>query len=379
MSYSPYQYVLSVQNKYLAGESVVDCFVCKHHRRSAPNSWLIKCKQLTAKENYWSSEAKTCPHFCPDRETILSKRPKASGEAIDLMHEVQPTSGSLNPGIGVDDMGWAKYQEDILSRWVQDNQSKENIKESSTKLIKSARETVTGSNAKLPCKPMPEGERMSKLKEFAMASARPLPVIVLADISGSMAADGKIAALNDAIAEMIATFAEEDDSMAEIHVSVVTFGGAAANVHNTLTSAGKVKWEAMSANGRTPMGQAFTLAREMIEDKAIIPSRAYRPTVVLVSDGVPTDDWEQPLKDLLASERASKAMRLAMAIGEDADKKTLAAFLNDPEGRVFAAHEAREIRKFFRWVTMSVTSRSRSANPNSIVAVEPTDLDDFVF
>ena len=40
---------------------------------------------------------------------------------------------------------------------------------------------------------------MSKLKEFVMASARPLPVIILADISGSMSTNGKIDALNDAI------------------------------------------------------------------------------------------------------------------------------------------------------------------------------------
>lgn len=276
-------------------------------------------------------------------------------------------------------MGWAKYQEDILSRWVQDNQPRANTKKTSPKPIMKARKIMTGNKPVVPRESKSEGKGMSKLKEFAMASARPLPVIVLADISGSMAADGKIAALNDAIAEMIATFAEEDDSRAEIYVSVVTFGGAAASVHKGLTPADKMSWEAMSASGRTPMGQAFTLAREMIEDKAVIPSRAYRPTVVLVSDGVPTDDWEQPLKELLASERASKSMRLAMAIGEDADKKTLTAFLDDPEGRVFDAHEAREIRKFFRWVTMSVTSRSRSANPNSVVAVEPTDLDDFDF
>lgn len=276
-------------------------------------------------------------------------------------------------------MGWAKFQEDIVSCWVQNNQYKENRKIVSRKADKTFRDVIVGNKPELPCQSKPEGKSMSKFREFAVASARPLPVIVLADISGSMAADGKITALNDAIAEMIATFAEEDDSRAEIHVSVVTFGGAAASVHKGLTTADKVDWEAMSASGRTPMGQAFTLAREMLEDKAVIPSRAYRPTVVLISDGVPTDDWEQPLKDLLASERASKSMRLAMAIGEDADKKTLTAFLDDPEGRVFEAHEAREIRKFFRWVTMSVTSRSRSVNPNSVVVVEPTDLDDFDF
>lgn len=275
-------------------------------------------------------------------------------------------------------MGWAKCQEDNVSRWVQDNYYKVQEKQH-VKPTKKARKVFVNCKKKSVLKTELKGNEMSKLKEFAMASARPLPVIVLADVSGSMMTNGKIIALNDAIAEMIATFAEEDDSRAEIHVSVVTFGGKSATVHKPLAPAEKVTWEAMSATGRTPMGQAFSLAKEMIENKDVIPSRAYRPTVVLVSDGVPTDDWEKPLKDLLASERASKSMRLAMAIGEDADKKTLVSFLDNPEGRVFEAHEAREIKKFFRWVTMSVTSRSRSATPNSVVAIEPTDLDDFDF
>ena len=212
-----------------------------------------------------------------------------------------------------------------------------------------------------------------------MSSARPLPVIVLADVSGSMGANGKIAALNVAVAEMISTFAEEDDCRAEIHVAVITFGADGAKLYHPLTPANETSWVPMAAAGRTPMGAAFALVQQMLEDKVIVPSRAYRPTIVLVSDGVPTDAWQGPLQSLLSSERASKAMRFAMGIGADTDSKTLTEFIGNEGGRVFEAHEAREIKKFFRWVTMSVTMRSRSANPNSDVAIEPTDLDDFDF
>jgi uncharacterized protein YegL len=40
-----------------------------------------------------------------------------------------------------------------------------------------------------------------------------------------MTAYGKLAALNRAIAEMIAIFASEQDARAQIHVAVITFGG----------------------------------------------------------------------------------------------------------------------------------------------------------
>jgi uncharacterized protein YegL len=221
---------------------------------------------------------------------------------------------------------------------------------------------------------------MTKLNEFTMSSARPLPVILLADVSGSMGANGKIEAMNDAVAEMISTFSEEDDTKAEIHVAVITFGTGGAKLHKPLQPASDATWENMTAAGRTPMGEVFATAQSIIENREVIPSRAYRPTIILVSDGIPTDDWEAPLDSLLKSERASKANRFAMGIElDDEGKKTIEAFLAGEDSRIFEAHEAREIKKFFRWVTMSVTTRSRSANPNSVVVADPTDLDDFEF
>lgn len=208
---------------------------------------------------------------------------------------------------------------------------------------------------------------MSELKDFTMQAARPLPVILLADVSGSMGADGKIQALNHAVREMMDTFRDETDLRAEIVVSVITFGGQ-AGVHLPLGSARNASWNDLGADGGTPMGAAFGLAHQMIEDKNVIPGRAYRPTLVLASDGQPTDTWQPPLQALLASERGGKAFRMALAIGADADHTVLQAFLADPEARVYRADEARQIRQFFRLVTMSVSARSRSANPNSTPA-----------
>ena len=50
---------------------------------------------------------------------------------------------------------------------------------------------------------------MNTLKKFAVAKARALPVIILADTSGSMSVDGKIAALNEAIKNMVSTFKKD--------------------------------------------------------------------------------------------------------------------------------------------------------------------------
>ena len=85
--------------------------------------------------------------------------------------------------------------------------------------------------------------------------------------------------------------------------------------------------------------------------------------------------WENPLSVLLNSERASKAVRFAMGIGT-IDDVVLTRFLDDPENRVFNADEADQIKKFFRFVTMSVTSRVQSKSPDEPEIIKP-DPDDF--
>ena len=67
---------------------------------------------------------------------------------------------------------------------------------------------------------------------------------------------------------------------------------------------------------------------------------------------------------------------MAMAIGADADITMLQSFLNSAESKVFQAHEARDIHKFFKWVTMSVTARSRSATPDKIAPIDPLEIDE---
>lgn len=222
---------------------------------------------------------------------------------------------------------------------------------------------------------------MKTLKDFTQAAARPLPVVLLLDVSGSMSVEGKINALNAAVAEMLADFAKVDEGPAEIHLAAITFGRGGAKLHQPLTAANAVKWQPLGADGHTPMADAFTLARQLLEDRSAVPSRAYRPTLVLVSDGQPTDerglateDWRPALAGLLGSERASKAVRLAMAIGETADLSVLGAFVAAPEPKVFRADEARQIKQFFRWVTMTVTVRSRSTTPDAPGAVPQPEV-----
>jgi uncharacterized protein YegL len=213
------------------------------------------------------------------------------------------------------------------------------------------------------------------LKEFVKQEARPLPVLLLLDVSGSMSGS-KLDSLNQAVEEMIRDFGKEESTKAEIHLGIITFGGD-AKLHTDLMPAKNINWKNMVATGMTPLGGALDIAKEIIEDKEKITSRAYRPSVILVSDGAPNDNgWENKMNSFINDGRSSKCDRWSLAIGEDADEGMLKKFINDPEKKLFKGEEAGDISKFFKFITMSMTVRTKSANPN-IVPEEIKNIDPF--
>ena len=200
--------------------------------------------------------------------------------------------------------------------------------------------------------------------KFTAPDAKPLPVILLLDVSGSMHG-AKIQTLNAAVKDMLETFRDTENDEIEIHVAIITFG-AEVKLHQALASAGDIKWHDLSASGGTPLGTAFKMAKAMIEDKDVVPSRAYRPTVVLVSDGQPGDSWENPLKEFISDGRSAKCDRMAMAIGSDADEMVLGKFIEGTTNSLFYAENAKQLRDFFKFVIMSVTIRAKSQTPNVV-------------
>lgn len=207
----------------------------------------------------------------------------------------------------------------------------------------------------------------NEFEGFVMPKARILPVILLLDVSTSMARDNKIEELNDSVREMIESFQKEQAVQSEINVSIITFGSE-VKVHTELAPATSINYTDMVAKGMTYMGRALDVAYDMIEDKTKVPKNAYRPVIVLVSDGAPNDDhWEQKLEKFTTNGRSSKCDRWSLAIGLDADTAMLEKFLDHPEKEVCQVEDAADIHKFFRFITSSTIQRSKTDNPNKII------------
>ena len=207
---------------------------------------------------------------------------------------------------------------------------------------------------------------MIDLNKYVSNDGRALPIFLLLDCSGSMSGE-KINTLNSAVVDMINDFRSEHLTEVNIQLCIISFGGE-AKLHTDLTSVQTIEFLPLQASGMTPLGGALTILQNIIDDKEKVSSKGYRPSVILVSDGLPNDAWEVPLNTFLTSKRSSKCERWALGIGQDADYNMLQRFLGeDSDKKVFDASVAKEISKFFKFVTMSTIARSKSINPNETI------------
>ncbi len=203
---------------------------------------------------------------------------------------------------------------------------------------------------------------------FTPTPARPLPVILLLDCSGSMKGE-KIEALNAAVRELSGEMASARQPQGEVYLCAIRF--AQAVEVGPLLPAAQWTWTAATAGGATAMGGALDALRTLLADREKVPSNSFAPTVVLVSDGQPTDDFDGALAHLMELPRMSKVVRLALAIGEDADEAVLKRFVGNPEIPVVRARDTARIRDFFTWVSLSVHVRTRSRMPDEAPVVAP--------
>jgi|HubBroStandDraft_4_1064222.scaffolds.fasta_scaffold22743_2 Mg-chelatase subunit ChlD len=208
---------------------------------------------------------------------------------------------------------------------------------------------------------------------------RPLHVIIMADCSGSMMHGGKIQALNFAIAEMLQQFAEWERTQASCQVLIRAIAFSATpewHVPEPLP-VGHVRWTPLQAvpKGRTNMAPAFRLAASVLtSDK--LERRAFNPVLLLITDGMPTDpdDIDGALAELMSLRAGRDAMRLAVAIGQDAKSGTLTRFIADPAVPVLLASNVSDIADQLKLATLMVTRPGYAADLDESEPADETDV-----
>lgn len=193
-------------------------------------------------------------------------------------------------------------------------------------------------------------------------STRAVHFIWMLDCSGSMSLNGKMGELNYAIREAIPEMqrAADDNPAASLVVRAITFSTGAVWHIADPTAIADFSWKDVHAYGGTDMGAAMKLAAAELKMPPM-PERALRPVLALVSDGMPTDDWRSGLRAIDATPWGKRAVRVAVAIGDDADKAMLKEFLGNPELEPFLAKNPKQLVAAIRWAsTIAVKTASQA-------------------
>lgn len=191
-------------------------------------------------------------------------------------------------------------------------------------------------------------------------ATRPLHFVFIADCSTSMQGE-KIQVLNHAITEALPHMCEvaAGNPNAEVLVRAVKFSSGAQWHVPQPTKVAEFEWRNLDAHGVTDMGRALQLVAEELKIERM-PPRALPPVLVLVSDGMPTDDFGTGLGSLMGEPWGKKAVRLSIAIGQDADIDVLQRFIGHAEIQPLQANNAEDLVNYIRWASTAVLQAASS-------------------
>ena len=203
-------------------------------------------------------------------------------------------------------------------------------------------------------------------------ATRPLHFIWVADCSTSMKNNGKMDALNQAIRNAIPHMIRvaEENPNADVMVRAISFASGAKWHVEEPKHIDEFRWTDLEPHGVTDMGKAFTLLSDALKMPPMT-DRALPPVLVLITDGQPTDDYKNALKELLKQPWGKKAVRLGIGIGKAANDRVLKEFIDNDEIKVLQADNAEELVEYIKWVSTVVLKAASSPASQTEEAVSP--------
>lgn len=195
---------------------------------------------------------------------------------------------------------------------------------------------------------------------------RTMTLFFILDTSGSMYGN-KIGALNQAISEVMPMLDDisANNADAEIQIAALQFSSGCEWVYNQPKPAHEFRWIDREAGGLTDLGAAYTeLAKKLSRDEFMKSANgSFAPVLLLLSDGEPTDDYQNALAKLKENRWYKTAIKIAIAVGSDANKDVLKEFTGNIEA-VIEVTNIEALKKIIR--TVSITASQIGSQSSTV-------------
>lgn len=201
---------------------------------------------------------------------------------------------------------------------------------------------------------------------------RRLPVYLLLDTSGSMSGE-PIEQVKNGVQMLVSGLRQDPHALETAYLSVVTFDSSAREVV-PLTELTAFQIPAIEATGQTSLGDGLSLVAESAK-RDVAKSTAtqkgdWRPMVFIMTDGMPTDNWRKGLERF----RREKWGIMVGCSVNGGDAATLKEIVGEGPVVALDTADSQAMRAFFKWVTASVSTSSRSVEQAGKELSGPSEL-----
>lgn len=195
--------------------------------------------------------------------------------------------------------------------------------------------------------------------------------LLLLDTSGSMSGD-PIANLNEAINVFKSEVLKDEKTRNIVDIAIVEFNDE-TNIVQEFVPIEQLNPVELHAGGTTEMGDAILTAINMVDARSKFYYQTgtvpYKPWIVMISDGGPTDDITEAVKKIKDHEESGKVKVFALGV-EGYDPQTLHRLA----GKKVMRLQGYSFEKFFDWLNKSMRNMSKVA-PGETPKAEPLPED----
>lgn len=211
---------------------------------------------------------------------------------------------------------------------------------------------------------------MGLFDEVDQVPRRTMVLFFVVDTSGSMEGE-KIGSLNVAVQEVLPTISKisSNNADAQIKIAALEFSSSAEWMYDHPIEAEQFQWRDLEAQSLTNLGEACEELNRKLSTKGFMneASGSFAPAIILLSDGEPTGDYKRGLGKLKENNWFKAAIKVAIAIGADANKDVLAEFTGHKEC-VLTVHNKEQLEKIIHFVSVTasqVASKSASVGKDA--------------